>query len=158
VSSFSTFLSFPTPGTDSNNTYYFFSPANTNASNGSINVGSNYQAPYVQPADTTYAYPNFMVVPSGCTVKALNVAVFNYYNNINDTTTISLFHSTTTSGLNSAVPGSPAMTCSVATAGSAGTCTDTSSFDVSAGDLLSVGFKETNNTAYNTVTIGVVCQ
>jgi hypothetical protein len=123
-----------------------------------MQFNGNTAAPLVvTTGDPVYVYPNFMVVPAACTVKALNVSVYNYYATGTDTTTISLYHGTTAADLNAAAPDSPSMSCSV-TSPAATSCSSTASFDVSGGDLLSIGFKESNNLPYNRLTVSVVCQ
>jgi hypothetical protein len=92
---------------------------------------------------------NFAVMPIACTMSALNVGAFNYFDAGPDTETIVVYK-------NSAPT---AMTCSVTTNNNASSCTDTThTFAVVAGDTISLAFSQTSNIPYNKVSVKLTCQ
>jgi hypothetical protein len=106
-------------------------------------------APAVYDSQTTISY-YFMVAPSTCTMKALNLGVNNYGGSAgSDTTTVTVY-------LNGAAT---SMHTSVTTAGTIAASSDTThTLIVIGGDSISIGFKESNINPYNKVTVGLICQ
>jgi hypothetical protein len=120
------------------NTLYYFTP------DGSLTNGYDQQTAIASSADA-----NFMPAPASCTMKALNLAVNNYYAAGSDTTTVTVY-------LNGSATG---MHASVTTNGNNAAASDTThTFAVAAGATISVGFEETNINPYNKISIGLVCQ
>jgi hypothetical protein len=107
---------------------------------------------------------NFIMAPAACELKALNVGVLN--NNVDslplNPDTIAITVERYTYGGPGVVP--TAMTCSVTLrnqfAGTTAFCSDTThTIALSQGDILSIGFSETDVSAPpNIVTVGLVCQ
>jgi len=138
INAFRTLMSFTNPGSGSNNTTYYFDPSTSPFSNF---VGQTS----ISGVDADF----FFVAPSACTLTALNVGVNNYYSAGSDTTSITVY-------LNGAAT---AMHVSVATNGNKNSASDTSHpFAVSAGDMLTVAFSESNINPYNKISVGLVCQ
>lgn len=92
---------------------------------------------------------NFTAMPVACTMSALNVGVNNFQAAGSDTTTIAVYHNGSVTS----------MTCSATTNGNGTSCRDTThTFSVSAGDLISVSFIETNANPFNKINVELVCQ
>jgi hypothetical protein len=90
-----------------------------------------------------------MAAPVSCTMKALNISVNNYYAATGDTVTVTVFHNGS----------STSMSTSVSVNGdSQGSSDTTHTFDVAAGDSISVGWKESNYNGFNKNMIELVCQ
>jgi hypothetical protein len=139
LNAFYTLLVFGNEGSpEAVNTTYFFTPI------GNFTSGFDTQT---QISGALFA--NFMVAPSSCTMKALNLAVDNYYAAASDTTTVTVY-------LNGSAT---SMHASVTTNGTAAASSDTTNtFSVAAGNSISIGFKETNINPYNKITVGLICQ
>jgi hypothetical protein len=90
-----------------------------------------------------------MIAPSTCTIKALNLGAYNYGGGGSDTLTATVY-----------INGNPtSMTTSVTTTSGAASSSDTThTQSVTAGEQISIGFKESNDNGYNSVTIGLICQ
>jgi hypothetical protein len=90
-----------------------------------------------------------MPSPIACTLSGLAVGVNNFASSGSDTSTIVIYQN-----------GAPtSLTCSVTTNGNKSSCTDTThTLSVSAGDLLSIGFYESNDTPFNALTVAMSCQ
>jgi hypothetical protein len=90
-----------------------------------------------------------MAAPTSCTMKALNLAVNNYSVPASDTTTVTVYLNGTATS----------MTTNVTTNNNfQGSSDTTHTFAVTAGDQISLAFKESNVNPYNNVTIGLICQ
>jgi hypothetical protein len=90
-----------------------------------------------------------MSAPVSCTLKALNLAVNNFASAGSDTTTVTVYQNGSAT----------AMTTNVTTNGDARGSSDTThTVAVSAGDQISIAFKESNVNPYNNITIGLICQ
>ncbi len=149
-------------GFGSTNTVYYFSPnpvytgLPVNATN---NAFPGYP-PFVAPPDVNPV--NFIMAPAACTLKALNVGVIN--NSIinispyNDTVTI------TVERASNSTFNPTAMTCGATLhsqfLGTLAFCSDTThTISLNQGDLLSLGFQETDvSGAPNIVTVNLICQ
>jgi len=117
---------------------------------------------------------NFISAPSACTMAALHVGVLNNYAgpfpNGPDSITISVQHDPTNpTEISSESFSATGMSCIAALSsearGQAATCNDTThTFSVNQGDLLSIGFEESQvsfdglPSGPNIVTVGLVCQ
>jgi hypothetical protein len=144
LAGFQTSISFTNPGTGSAGTTYFFSP----------NVAPQGVFSSCCTTIASSSQANFLAAPASCTVSALNVGVANYSASASDITTITVYHA---SGVSTAT--ATAMTCAVTTNGTASSCTDTShTFAVTGGDILSIGFKESNTAPFNKITVSLICQ
>lgn len=129
----------------------------TSFTNGEPSPGSIY---YISPVSTSVNFTNnstiasssqanFVAMPIGCTMSALNVGVNNYFAAGADTTTITVYKN----------QAATSMTCSVTTNGNASSCQDkTHTLSVAGGDSISLAFSETAGSPYNMITIGLVCQ
>ena len=137
--SFSTLLVFGNEGPPSvAGALYYFTP------DGAVTSGYD-----TQTAISGSAAANFLTAPASCTMKALNLAVNNYYSTGSDTTTVTVY-------LNGSAT---SMTANVTTDGNGASASDTThTFAVTAGETLSVGFKETNINPYNQISIELICQ
>jgi hypothetical protein len=92
---------------------------------------------------------NFVVMPSACTVSALNVGANNYFLSAADTTTILVYKNSVATS----------MTCSVTTDGNSSSCSDTThTFTVNGGDTLSFAVHETNILPAVKLTSSLLCQ
>jgi hypothetical protein len=90
-----------------------------------------------------------MASPTVCTLSALKVIVNNFTAPGSDTTTITVYQN------RAATP----MSCSVTTNGNKNSCSDsTHPLPVALGDLLSIGFAETNVNPFNSITVSMTCQ
>jgi hypothetical protein len=146
VSSFTTTLSFtnygPSPGPgepgEIENTYYYFDPATSTTGNFLGQTGISGQSS-----------SNFMAAPVSCTMKALNISVNNYYAATSDTVTVTVFHNGSTTSMSTSVS---------VNGDSQGSSDTTHTFDVAAGDSISVGWKESNYNGFNKNMIELVCQ
>ena len=147
------------------NTVYYFSPAyNYNGGLAPSATNNAYAGfpPFVAPPNVNPV--NFIMAPKACTLAALNVGVLN--NNVDslpinpDAITITVERYT--NGDPGFVPA--AMQCSATLrnqfAGTTAFCSDTThTIALNQGDLLSIGFQETDVSAPpNIVTVGLVCQ
>jgi hypothetical protein len=120
------------------NTTYFFTPIG--------NSTGNFDA---QTTITGGTADNFMTAPSSCTMKALNLSVDNFDFPGSDTTTVTVY-------LNGSAT---SMQASVTTNGNTASSSDTThTFAVAAGNLISIGFKESNVNPYQKITVGLICQ
>jgi hypothetical protein len=128
----------------------------TSFTNGEPSPGSTY---YISPisnlvnftsngAIATSSQTNFVAMPIGCTMSALNVGVNNYFAAGSDKTTITVYKNQVATS----------MSCSVTTNGNASSCQDTHTFSVAGGDSISLAFTETVGAPYNMITVGLVCQ
>jgi hypothetical protein len=156
------------------NTLYYFTPIysyNGLAPSATNNAYPGF-LPTVGPPDINPI--NFISAPSACTMAALHVAVLN--NNFispglsPDSITISVQQdssngTTISNGSFSATGMSCIATLGSAMVGIAANCNDTThTFSVNQGDLLSIGFQESENSfggqssGPNIITVGLVCQ
>jgi len=120
------------------NTTYFFTPIG--------NSTGNFDT---QTTITGGTADNFMTAPSSCTMKALNISVDNFDVPASDTTTVTVY-------LNGSAT---SMQTSVTTDGNIVSSSDTThTFAVAAGNLISIGFKESNVNPYQKITVGLICQ
>jgi archaellum component FlaF (FlaF/FlaG flagellin family) len=120
------------------NTLYYLTP------DGVISGGYD-----TQTSISGSAAANFMAAPASCTMKALNLAVNNYYSAGSDTTSVTVY-------LNGSAT---SMHASVTTNGNGASASDTThTFAVTAGDSLSISFEETNTSPYNKISVELVCQ
>lgn len=93
--------------------------------------------------------PQSMASPIACTLSGLSVSANNFNTPASDTTTITVYQNQTATS----------MSCSVTTSGNKSSCTDsTHTLAVSQGDLLTIGFVETNATPFNALTVSMTCQ
>jgi hypothetical protein len=126
------------PPSELDNTTYFFTP-----------IGYSTGTFDTQTSITGGGADNFMTAPSSCTMKALNISVDNYYAPASDTTTVTVY-------LNGSAT---SMQASVTTNGNTASSSDTThTFAVAAGNLISIGFKESNVNPYQKITVGLICQ
>jgi hypothetical protein len=138
VNAVSFVMEFVNPGSNAGTTFYL-SPLATSSS---PSTGSNNAI-----ANSTES--NFSAIPVTCTMSALNVAVNNYNIADTDTTTITVYKNQTATSLS----------CSVTTNGNNSSCRDTThTFSASAGDSVSIAFRETNANPFNKVDVQLVCQ
>ena len=129
---------FTNPGTGAAGTVYYLAPdtLTSPAAGNNVSIASSTEG-------------NFVVVPAGCTVSALNVGANNYYSAGSDTSTITVYK-------NSAAT---SMTCSVTTDGAGSSCSDTThTFTVAGGDILSFAYRETNINPYVKLSTTLICQ
>lgn len=90
-----------------------------------------------------------MPSPVACTLSSLNAVVNNYASSSADTTTITIYQN----------QGATALSCPVSTNGNKSSCTDTThTLTVNKGDLIAIGFVESNANPFNAVTVQVTCQ
>jgi len=144
LAGFQTSISFTNPGTGTAGTTYYISP----------NVSPPGAVSSCCTTIVSSTQANFLAAPASCTVSALNVGVANYNASASDITTITVYHA---SGVGTAT--ATTMTCAVTTNGTASSCTDTShTFAVTGGDILSIGFKESNTAPFNKITVSLICQ
>jgi len=156
------------------NALYYFTPiySYNGLTPSAANNASPGFAPFVGPPGINPV--NFISAPSACTMAALHVSVLN--NNFvspgfnPDSITISvqndpLLGAGPSSGLFSASGMSCTATLEYEFGGTAANCNDTThTFSVNQGDLLSIGFEETQvafggfPSGPNIVTVGLVCQ
>ena len=147
VDSFATLLSFNNWGPpEVANTVYFTDPSHLEYNNDD----------FPNPADPNITsisaggYANFMIAPTSCTMSALTLTVNNFYSTATqDTVKVTVYHNGNATG----------MSASVTVDGN--TQTDrvtTNTFSVSAGDTISLGFKESDVNGYNRNSVGLVCQ
>jgi hypothetical protein len=126
------------PPSELDNTTYFFTP-----------IGYITGTFDTQTSISGGTADNFMTAPSSCTMKALNISVDNYDAPASDTTTITVY-------LNGSAT---SMQASVTTDGNNASSSDTThTFAVAAGNLISIGFKESNVNPYQKITVGLICQ
>jgi Collagen triple helix repeat (20 copies) len=138
VNAVSFVMEFINPGSNAGTTFYL-SPLST--------VTSPSTASNNAIANSTES--NFSAIPVTCTMSALNVAVNNYNTADVDTTTITVYKNQTATSLS----------CSVTTNGNSSSCRDTThTFSASAGDSISIAFRETNANPFNRVDVQLVCQ
>ena len=139
TNSFSTLINFPN-GDGSNGVTYYLNPI---LSTPGYAEGSN-TSPVLTPTTGYVA----MTAPVTCTLKALNLGVNNYADAGSDTTTVTVY-------LNGSVTD---MTTSVTTNNNYQASSDTTHTQaVTAGETISIGFRESNVNPYNNVTIGLIC-
>ena len=93
VNAFSTLLAFVNEGPpETANTTYFFTP-----------IGNITGVFDTQTAIKNVSNDNFMTAPSSCTMKALNVGVTNFYASASDTTSITVYLNTASTGMHASV-------------------------------------------------------
>ena len=137
LSSFNFSSAFLNPGSGSAGTTYFLAPdtlSNLDTSNNSSII----------------AQANFVVATSGCTVSALNVGAANFTAPTGvDTITLTVYKNSTATS----------MTCSTTVNNNGSSCSDqTHTFTVAGGDILSLGYSETNVNPNVKVTTTLICQ
>jgi hypothetical protein len=92
---------------------------------------------------------NFVVMPSACTVTALNLGANNYFTTSADTSTVVVYKNSLPT----------LMTCSVVTNGNGASCSDTThTFAVNGGDTLSLAYSESDTTPFVKLTSTLICQ
>jgi len=92
---------------------------------------------------------NFAVIPSPCTVTALNLGANNYYTTAANTSTVVVYKNAAATS----------MTCSVTTNGDGASCSDTThTFSVKGGDMVSLGFSESSILPYVKLSSMLICQ
>jgi hypothetical protein len=125
---------FENPGAEAGTTFY---------------VSPIYGSSGISTTNNALITSNFTAMPVACTMSALNVGVNNFQAPGSDTSTIAVYHNGSATS----------MACSATTNGNAISCRDTThTFSVSAGDLISVSFVETNANPYNKINVELVCQ
>jgi hypothetical protein len=149
------------------NTHLYFSPVyNGVVPSAANNTTSGFPALYSPP---TYNPINFIVAPNDCTMAALNVGVVSNQSEENpfntDTMTITVQRAPSNGIEITHVFVPTAMSCSASiyqqSVGNLAFCSNTTNtFSVNKGDLLSIGFEETDPSGLpnNVVTVGLVCQ
>jgi hypothetical protein len=126
-------------------------------SNGFVSEANNttyYSNPSVisfQSAATAQTFGTgsfaFMLAPTACTTKAFSFAASNYYGTASDTITIGVVQNGTT-----------ILSGTVTTNGNLQTYSTNTAVTITAGDKISVTFKESNLNAYDAFTVSLVCQ
>ena len=147
------------------NTLFYFSPTYNGAVPSAINnISPGYPNNVAPPGVNSV---NFIVAPAACTMAALNVGGVNIASTLAydvDFITVSVQQATTHGGY---IPGgfnATPMSCIAVVdptlQGITANCSDTTdTFSVNQGDLLSIGFEETDTGgAPNIVTVNLVCQ
>ncbi len=130
--------SWTSPGVGRANTVYFLAP----------NTYTNPD-PSTSAAIASRDAANFVVVPAACTVIALNVGAYNYFDVGLDTSTVQVYY-------NSAPT---LMKCSLKTDGNGSSCSDsTHTFNVHGGDRLSLAYWESNTNPLVKLTSSLICQ
>ena len=137
LSGFNFSSAFLNPGSGSAGTTYFVAPdtlSNLDTSNNSSII----------------AQANFVVATSACTVSALNVGAANFTAPTGvDTITLTVYKNSTATS----------MTCSTTVNNNGSSCSDqTHTFTVAGGDILSLGYSETNVNPNVKVTTTLICQ
>ena len=96
------------------------------------------------------AQANFVVATSACIVSALNVGAINFTAPTGaDTVTLTVYKNSTATS----------MTCSTTVNNNGSSCSDqTHTFTVAGGDILSLGYSETNVNPNVKVTTTLICQ
>ena len=123
------------PGETLNSNYYF------NPSEGKA------QANYLSQTSIT---TNMLVAPTACTTKAMYAALVVATASGSDTTTVTVYHNGAATSMTAAITSNAV--------GSYLANDTTHTFSVSAGDTLSIAFKESNLNPINILTISLVCQ